>query len=221
MSLPRETMMELMDGELDGEAKVRAESLASTNPEARRFVLSIEHNDVGAFLANDLEKRAEACGVDTIAEAVLARIRSADNRGAVLSVTQGLGGHPLGGPAIAISGRPLGEMGDRGGGDARTRWRTSALCGALALAAGLALYVGRRPHFDDGAPEATIKLAPPATSSKLALESPVEGVEVDEIDSPVHDISVFEITENAAPAAANPSRRSSVVIWVEDERGSK
>jgi hypothetical protein len=230
MSLPRETMMDLMalaDGELDGEAKAHAESLASANPEARRFVLSIEHDEVGAFLASAFEERAGACHVDTIAETVLARIRSLENRGADGALVQGLGERPLlADRAVSLSRRRPGEPDGR---EAATRswrssprWRTAAVCGALALAAGVAFYVGRRPRMDDTPPEATkLDLAPPATSTRLARETPIQGVEVDEIDSPVHDISVFEITGSAAAAAANPSRPSSIVIWVEDEPGAK
>jgi len=86
---------------------------------------------------------------------------------------------------------------------------------ALAMAAGVALYVTRHPRPDEAAPVAKVELAPP----KSGTETPADGVEVDEIDSPAHDISVFEINGNGA-AAANPARSSSVVIWVEDGTAS-
>lgn len=229
MSLPRETMMELMalaDGELDGDAKAHAELLASVNPEARRFVLSIEHDEVGAFLASAFAERAGACQVDTIAETVLARIRSLANRGADGALIEGLRERPLlADGAVSLCPRPDEPDGREAG--ARLwkfspRRRTAAVCGALALAAGLAFYAGQRPRTDETSPEATnLDLALSATSTTLAGQASMQGVEVDEIDSPVHDISVFEITGSAAAAAANPSRPSSVVIWVEEEPGAK
>jgi hypothetical protein len=45
-------------------------------------------------------------------------------------------------------------------------------------------------------------------------------VELDEIDSPSHDVSVFEISGAAVEVAANTPAPSSVVIWIDDEPGS-
>jgi anti-sigma factor RsiW len=203
MSLPRETVMDLMalaDGELDGDEKLRAESLVSTSEEARRFVEGIRNPEVGVFLKGDLERRATAVGVDAIAQAVVARVRTGSHQ-----------------PPLPIQMHSRGSRFPR----AQGRLRVVAVLSAVAMAAGVALYVRLRPHAGEEAPVATtIDLGPPAVPS-MALQSQLEGVEVDEIDSPTHDISLFEITGNAATAAANPARPSSVVIWVEDETGSK
>jgi hypothetical protein len=49
------------------------------------------------------------------------------------------------------------------------------------------------------------------------LQQGAKGVEVDEIDSPTHDVTVFEIPANGMAAAASGGAPPSVVIMIEDE----
>jgi anti-sigma factor RsiW len=74
MSLPYETMLELMalvDGELEGEAKARAESLASRDEEARRVVEALRASGVRAWLSETVEQTRAADGV---ADQVMAKL---------------------------------------------------------------------------------------------------------------------------------------------------
>jgi anti-sigma factor RsiW len=89
---------------------------------------------------------------------------------------------------------------------------------ALALAAGVALILRSQgastavhgPVASVDTP--SVDMQPPPSMA----QRPTQGVEVDEVDSPSRDISVFEIPVVGA-AAANANGPSSVVIMIEDE----
>lgn len=97
---------------------------------------------------------------------------------------------------------------------------TATVIGSLALAAGLALWVTTsRTHGDDPqAPVASVG-APAPDIAPAPASRPVQGVEVDELDSPSRAFSVFEIpvSGGAAGAAAQAGAPSSVVIMIDDD----
>jgi hypothetical protein len=179
MTLPRETMLELMalaDGELEGEARARAEALAAQNEDARRVVDSMREAGVRLWLNDVVEHRAPAA--DHIADTVMARLGAAEGHQPRARTRQS--------PRVAMARAAFGV--------------------ALAIAAAVAIYVGQRKA----------EHAPTAAVATSAGESTGRGaVEVDEIDSMAH-VSIFQIS-----AIANPSARSSVVVWVDDESGEK
>jgi hypothetical protein len=224
MTLPREVVFELMafaDGELEGAARERAESLVASNAEARGFVEATRSPHLRAFLETQIEGRAAAAGADAVAESVMKALAAEPtvatdprlptdepppSRAAPLAGTVGT--------ALRLQARvPRPALASP---QVRTSLGIATFGVALAMAAGVALYVTRHPQSDEVAPVAKVELAP----AKPGAEVPAaDGVEVDEIDSPAHDISVFEINGNAA-AAANPAHPPSVVIWVEDGTSS-
>ena len=223
MTLPREVVLELMafaDGERDGAARERAESLVATNAEARGFVEVTRGAHLRAFLEDEIDRRAASAGADAIAESVMKALAAEqavppDGTQSALRADAGL--HPQ---ALRLQARvPRPALASP---QVRTGLGVATFGVALAMAAGVALYVTRHPRPDDGAPVAKVELAPAKPGGGAIAESaPADGVEVDEIDSPAHDISVFEINGNAA-AAANQAHSPSVVIWVEDTAsGSK
>jgi hypothetical protein len=198
MSLPREAVLELMalaDGELAGEERVRAERMVAENEEARRLVEGFRREHVAEWLKADASERAALA--DGIADAVMAKVvrENAPEDGVV---------------RIAERKR------SRQAGVA-----APAAFAALALAAGVALVLrgGASPGEDTSAPVASV--APPTEPPAVVAthERAPLGVEVDEIDSPSRDVSVFEIPVGAAAAAA--ARPSSVVIMIEDDQGAK
>jgi anti-sigma factor RsiW len=201
MSLPRETLLELMalaDGELEGEAKERADSLAAQNPEARRVVDAMRAQGVRTWLSEAVEQRVRSA--DGIADAVMAKL----DPSAQLGEVRRLSGAPSRvRPRIALAGAVLGS--------------------ALALAAAVAMYVG---STRGRTPVASIPgsrgsgTAPDLEPSATTVGGPEgaaagRGVEVEEIDS-TSRVSIFEIA-----AVANASTRSSVVVWIDDEPGEK
>ncbi len=200
MSLPHETLLDLMalaDGELEGGERVRVERLVAESDEARRVVETMRSPAIGAFLADEVSARADAAA-DGIADAVMARLEAEA------------------GAAETSSARAV-RLGDA---RARRSMRGPALGGitaALALAAGLALYV-RSGAGDGRAPVASA--GEPALPAPAAVaQRPAQGVEVDDVDSPSRAISVFEIPLGAGAArAAGPS---SVVIMIQDDPGAK
>jgi hypothetical protein len=75
MSLSHETMLELMalaDGELEGEAKERAESLAARDAEARRVLEAMRSTQVRSWLNDAVAQQARAA--DGIADAVMEKL---------------------------------------------------------------------------------------------------------------------------------------------------
>jgi hypothetical protein len=206
MSLPQETMLQLMafaDGELEGEEQARIEALVAQSSEARLVVEAIRSPAVGAWLDDEMNRRAVAA--DGIADAVMAAIDKAE---------------PAGGGQVV-------RLAERGrGGRARVQAVGGALVAALALAAGVAVYVSsvgpgkdatKTPMASVGIPSVDV-VAPPVA----VAQRPSQGVEVNEVDSPSRGFSVFEIpVGGGAAGAANAAGPSSVVIMIDDDPGAK
>ena len=175
MSLSYETMLELMalaDGELQGEAKERAESLAARDEEARRVVEAMRAGGVRAWLNETVDQQGPAA--DGIVDEVMAKLE--------------------GGPGRLSGGRTR---------RASPVMKAQAIvASALAIAAGIAIYVRSSHQGTTPAPVASVRAANPLTLAN--------SVEVDEIDSVAH-VSIFEISPNGNTAA-----RSSVVVWIDE-----
>jgi hypothetical protein len=205
MSLSREVRLELMafaDGELDGQARARAEQLVAESEEARRLVEAMRTPATNAWLERAIESRAHAA--DGIADAVMAKLEAAGDEDGVVRLA-------------AAAGRRV----------SRVHTTRASVLAALALAAGAVVYVlSRQPAGGESTPVAsvvapTLEARPPAATLSAFAENratPSQGVEVDEIDSPSRGVSVFEIPLGSGAAAAGPS---SVVIWIDDDPGRK
>jgi hypothetical protein len=204
MSLPQETMLQLMafaDGELEGEEQARIETLVAQSTEARQVVDALRSPVLGAWLNEEMNARAVAA--DGIADAVMASLGKAEPAG------KGREGEVV-------------RLADRGG----RKVVVGAVVAALALAAGVALYVGsvgsgpdaaKAPVASVGVPSVDVQPPPAAVAQR-----PSQGVEVDEVDSPARGFSLFEIPVGGSPAgAANAAGPSSVVIMIDDDPGAK
>jgi hypothetical protein len=202
--------MALADGELDGEARERAEKLAAGNPEARRVVDAMRSPVLGVWLAEAMDPQMTAA--DGIADAVMGKIDAARRDAGIEGVVR------------------LSDARARRSGV--TRGQVAAVAGFLALAATIFLYMRNDRDGADGlspvasavvpvvvAPSAEVREAPPASAMAQAprLQQAGKGVEVDEIDSPTHDVTVFEIPAGGMAAAAGGGAPPSVVIMIEDE----
>jgi hypothetical protein len=212
MTLPHETVLELMafaDGELQGDARARAEQLVATSDEARGVVEAMRESAIGGWLDEAAHAHAAGAGADRIADGVMAAIAAAPADGKRASRGD------AGAPAVAsfVEARSAKSR----------RSVVLAIGGGLALAAGIALWLrgtndGRGERAMNVAPVASVA-APSATVAQQARAA--AGVEVNEIDAPSHGVSVFEIPVRAAAAVAEPSGPSSVVVWVDDEETTK
>jgi anti-sigma factor RsiW len=197
--LSRESALDLMafaDGELDDSRRRAVEELLEQDAAARVLVRQMRAPHVRTWLEAAIENRAEEAGVDRIADEVMRRL-------------------PAETPAV---GRiPLAMRAGR----ARVAARVAAVCcGALAAAAAFLLTTRlgvRSPAREAAAP--VMQTGPLRMASRpAAVEShPTAGVEVDEIDSPSHAVSVFELGAGEV-VAANVDAPPSVVIWIEDEQ---
>jgi hypothetical protein len=203
--------MSLADGELEGEAKLRAEKLVSESDEARRalegFRAPAPH--VALWLSESLDRRATAAGVDGIADSVMRAIATeAPAPAAVVRIEDAR--------ARASAARPRAP---------RAGMLLGAVLGATAIAAGVALFIkSNAKPASDQMPVASVGM-PSVDMQKPPTEpSGSTGVEVDEVDSPSRGISVFEIPLTpVAGAMANVGAArsgSSVVVWI-DEEGEK
>ncbi|HEY8088619.1 MAG TPA: hypothetical protein VIF09_12260 [Polyangiaceae bacterium] len=218
MSLSREARMRLMalaDGELEGEERAEAEKLAAGSEEARRIVESMQAADVGRWLAEAMDPRLGAA--DGIADGVMAKLGADGAR------------------APGGSGQPANviRFGDEKAKRSRTPVVVGGLVGLLAVAAAAVLYVQAQssPQTLQGPvaivqsvappPPATTAEIDPAAASLTAVAAAAAneglGVSVDEIDSPAHDVTVFEIPASGIAAAAGQAAPSSVVIMISDE----
>jgi hypothetical protein len=214
MSLSPETVLELMalsDGELAGEAKERAEALVNTDAQARQVFETMRAGHIGAWLKENLESTAVAAGADLISDTVVSRLSASSTQRAARGIRRSNGS--------AEPGRQWG----RG-----ARLAFGAAGAGLALAAGVLLYVGKgRLVIGDRPQVANVRGAPidsalsgVATPAAVGQGASSEGVVVDEIDSPSHGISLFEIA-SAGGSPGDPRHAASVVIWIEDEQGAK
>jgi hypothetical protein len=217
MSLPRETMLALMalaDDELEGEERTQAEALTASSEEARRIVEAMRASDVSRWLEEAMAPRLSAA--DGIADAVVARIEAGGADGVVRRIDSGKKRR------------------------AQTMFVVVSVATVLAAAAVIALMLrGQSATMQPSAPApvanapvvAPMPVPPPAVTSNPTAPSLTEvaeqaanaglGVEVNEIDSPAHDVTVFEIPLAGAAAAMSRSAASSVVIMIADDDGGK
>jgi hypothetical protein len=198
MSLPPDTMLELMalaDGELQGDARERAEKLVAQSDEARRIVEQLRSPALGALLAEATSE--QAAGADGIADAVMARIERLERKDDAPGVVR------------------LADV------RARRGVPRPVLAGTLALlgvAAAVALYLRTSQEGSDvRSPVASVGRSSVDVQAPQAAR-PAEDVEVDQVESE-HDITVFSIPLGGAAAAAIPGNPSSVVIMIEDDPG--
>jgi hypothetical protein len=210
VTLPRETVLELMglvDDALDAEAKARAEQLVASNDEARRLVEAMRESPVGDFVRQSVAQGASAA--QGIADAVMIRLGPA---AVPYAVEEGV---------VRLAPRPRRRSG-------RGPAIVASAGAVLVLAAGIALYLraGNQRGDDDFAPVASVVLPPVGDPVASASQSETKtapgggGVEVNLIEAPSRAVSVFEIPLGAAAAAAHPGH-SSVVVWVEEDAGTK
>jgi anti-sigma factor RsiW len=217
MSLSHETLLELMslaDGELEGSDKERVERLVASDDEARQIVASLRGAEVGTWLAETMDQRAAASGADGIADAVMAAVAAGSSSRA----------------SAAPNGVARGAVAAIAPARARKSSRFQVIAGGatavLALAAAVAIYMraGTGP-LDEHAPVASVGVPPvdveAPSSMAMTQQGAGGGVEVNEIDAPQRGVSVFEIPVGAAAAVATPTSASSVVVWVDDDPGSK
>ena len=209
MSLSHDQVLQLMayaDDELVGDERAAVEALIATDDDARCVVAAMRGSAVSEWVARVHEERAVAAGADSIADAVMARVASD------------------GGSSANVSS--LDAMRER---RARQMQTGGAIVAIAAIAAGVFFYMGSRSgptHAPSG------PLASMASSEAEAVEPPVASaehvdpeqvaqaagtgtVQVNDIDSPSHDVSVYEVP--AAAAAANMNSAASVIIWIGDD----
>jgi hypothetical protein len=223
MSLSHDTVLELMslaDGELEGDDKARVERLVASSDEARRVLESMQQAEVGAWLSESQHARAGKAGADGIADAVMAAVSgSAQGRSVAPRAPRATSSASL------QSGGVVSIAAVRGRKSSRVQFAVSAAVAGLALAAAVALYVrAGGDRTTDHAPVASVGVPPvdfQVPSASVAQVEPAGGVEVNEIDAPSRGVSVFEIPVGAAAAVANSTGASSVVVWVDDDPGSK
>jgi anti-sigma factor RsiW len=216
MSLSHETLLELMslaDGELEGSDKERVERLVASDDEARQIVASLRGAEVGTWLAETMDQRAAASGADGIADAVMAAVVAGSSRASAAPNGVGRGAVAAIAPARARK-------------SSRFQVIAGGATAVLALAAAVAIYMraGTGP-LDEHAPVASVGVPPvdveAPSSMAMTQQGTGGGVEVNEIDAPQRGVSVFEIPVGAAAAVAKPTGASSVVVWVDDDPGSK
>jgi anti-sigma factor RsiW len=183
-----EQMTELMayaDGELSGDDAARVEALLERSEEARRVVAAIESPAIGVWLERASEERAAKAKADGIADAVMLRV-------AAEVASQ------------AAAPRAVTSI-------HRRRVVTTVAFGVLALAAAGLIYV--RSKGEPGKTLVAQISAPPATTTPAAEES--QGIEVNEVEAPSRDVSVYYIDPPAAQT------NNTVVIWIGDESKKK
>ena len=231
-TLTRDAMLELMayaDGELEGDDLARVEALVASSDEARRIVQSMGGVADWVRVADEESPRREATHrmADGIADGVMAQIAMS---GASL-------------PGLAASSTISLEAGrarraSRGVPQSRARRLAAAGAGLLALAAGTVLFLrSNGPGVD--APHAahtkatksvvaqsegpSIGPLPGSAAANAGVEAvaqtgadDVSGVDVEQVESPSHQVSVFYLPAVAAAAAG--SNASSVVVWIGDDK---
>jgi hypothetical protein len=221
MSLSHQTVLELMslaDGELAGDDKDRVEKLVASSEEARQVLEAMRRAEVGAWLSESMDQRAGRSGADGIAAAVMSAVGDDRTTGSQQATKATSNGSMRSDGVVSIAGRRVRRS-------SRVQMAVSAGAAALALAAAVALYVrAGGDRTADHAPVASVGVPPvdfQVPSATVAQSQPTGGVEVNEIDAPSRGVSVFEIPASAAAAVASPQGASSVVVWVDDDPGSK
>ena len=223
MSLSQDTMLELMayaDGELEGEALARTEALVQSSDEARRVVEAM--GGLGDVVREGLDARPELVKADAIVHGVMRKINAEPT-------------------ARMRKPRSIAPAGER-----RIGRVVGMIAGGLAMAAA-AFFLLRSPSSEVNGAQATNGSPANASSTgviqpqnaatgggALAQETPPNGgtnggptgtnsgppgsgVDVEQVESPSHQVSVFYLPAVAA-AAAN-SNASSVVVWIGDDNG--
>jgi anti-sigma factor RsiW len=196
-TLSAETMLELMayaDGELDGDDLARIESLIATDPDAER-VVSTMHTLGDCVRVTEGERRIPKI-VDRIADDVMAKIEAEKARRTV----------------APLQPRPI-------------RLRNAIVAGsisaAIAMAAGWAMFV--RPP-DDAPPAPVAVVAPVVAPKAIPTAAPVTpdgtGVDLNQVESPAGQVSVFYVPAVAAGGLADENV-SSVVLWLGDDGKGK
>ncbi|MEO8796573.1 MAG: hypothetical protein ABI551_01700 [Polyangiaceae bacterium] len=202
MSLSREEMMQVMsyaDGELEGASLARAEALVDSSDDAALLVRELRTLGDCVRIV-ETERSLQRPPLD-IVTAVMADL---DRRTA-----------------------PVGSLAER----RRNAIIVGTFTGMLALAAGWFLVVhnttdratGDALAANAGATPAVATTAPLSTTPEKVLPEQtqavagVEGVDIESVESPSHDVSVFYV-----PATANAnSNASSVVVWIGEDEAKK
>ncbi len=191
-----DTRLELMayaDGELDGDDLARIESLIATDVEAERVVASM-HTLGDCVRITEGERRVPKI-VDRIADDVMATIETEKARRAV----------------VPLQPRPI-------------RLRNAIVAGsisaAIAMAAGWAMFV--RPPDAAPAPVAVAPIVLPKSVPTAAppLTPDGTGVDLNQVESPAGQVSVFYVPAVAAGGLADENV-SSVVLWLGDDGKGK
>ncbi|WP_394826431.1 anti-sigma factor family protein [Pendulispora albinea] len=208
--LGQEALFDLMayaDGELQGEAAERVEAWIASDPEAARLV--DEFRTLSDCVAISEKARPVPKSVDGIVDSVMAQAARIDPD-RVANVPK----------AVRI----------------RRAIAAGSVSAVIAMAAVWFLFFRPVPKFDDEPSATQTALAPPiepsaaptpaeSTDPALAAASPsveskgegdVEvtssGVELEQVESPQREISVFYVPSVSAPTA------SSIVVWIGDNK---
>ena len=196
-TLSAETMLELMayaDGELDGDDLVRIESLIATDVDAERVVSSM-HTLGDCVRVSEGERRVPKI-VDRVVDDVMAKIEAEKARRTV----------------VPLQPRPI-------------RLRNAIVAGtisaAIAMAAGWAMFV-RPPDDTPPAPVAVVapKAVPTAAPVAPTVTPDGTGVDLNQVESPAGQVSVFYVPAVAAGGIADENV-SSVVLWLGDDGKGK
>jgi anti-sigma factor RsiW len=196
MSLSAETMLELMayaDGELEGDDLARIETLLASDPDAERVVSSMQ--TLGDCVRVTEGERRIPKIVDRIADDVMSKIEAEKARRAV----------------VPLAPRPI---------RVRNAIVAGSISAAIAIAAGWAMFV--RPADDLPTPVAVApKVAPKVVPTAAPVVTPDgTGVDLDQVESPAGQVSVFYVPAVAAGGMADENV-SSVVLWLGDDGKGK
>jgi len=186
-------LMAYADGELEGEAAARVDAWVARDEVAARWVE--EFRTLSECISVTEGARRPPEGADTIADAVMAKVGplSPDRPNAEPKVVR-----------------------------IRRAFAAGAVSTVFALAAGWWLFFRTWGPMDDPdrsavkAPVAVVSPPPsakasPAESSAVAVQSDPGGVELEQVESPTREISVFYV-----PALSGESA-SSIVVWVGED----
>ena len=204
MSLSREAMLEVMayvDGELDGEALDRVESLLASDEDASR--LALELRTLGDCVRVVQADRATSKKPDEIADDVM----------------KALGANVVSLAPLAVRRRNAVMAGVISTGFAAAAvwllfFRSAAQLPEMPVAQASATHapfvVPPQPTQDP----ASVTPQPEQLATQAAGQS---GVDVESVESPSHEVSVFYVP---ATASANPNA-SSVVVWIGEGEATK
>jgi hypothetical protein len=206
MSLSREAMLDVMayvDGELSGEALDRTEALLASDEDAAR--LALELRTLGDCVRVVHTDRAQAQNPDEIADDVM--------------------------KALDKNVVPIASL--------AARRRNAIITGSISAVLGIAAAWFLIVHAPSQNPDAAVAQASaqttakpmipplptdktndvaPVDTDKLAAEAYLQsGVDVESVESPKHEVSVFYVP---ATASANPNA-SSVVVWIGEDETKK